>query len=107
MAAFYRDVLALPVRSDRDGFINFDFGGQRLTVAVHSELSGPARDAKRVMVNFATDDIESDVARLVAAGVRLIRHAERERWGGTVATFPDPDGNILQLMQFPLDVPQA
>ena len=29
------------------------------------------------------------------------RAPEREEWGGWVATFADPDGNVLQLMQLP------
>ena len=34
-------------------------------------------------------------------GVQFIREPEEESWGGTVATFSDPDGNILQLLEFP------
>jgi hypothetical protein len=29
------------------------------------------------------------------------RRPEREAWGGVVATFADPDGNTLQLMELP------
>ena len=105
MAAFYRDMLALPVRSDRPGFINFAFGDQRLTVAVHSEVEHASVDPKRILINFAIGDIEAAVSYLKANGVPILRHAERERWGGTVATFQDPDGNLLQLMQFPTQSP--
>ena len=105
MAAFYRDILALPVRSDRAGFINFAFGDQRLTVAVHSDVDDVSLDPKRILINFAIDDIDAAVAHLRANGVQIIRHAERERWGGVVATFQDPDGNLLQFMQFPTQSP--
>ena len=101
MARFYRDVLGLPVRSDRPGFINFVFGDQRLTVAIHSAVSGPSHDPDRLMINFSTLDAASAVAHLVAAGVDIVRNAEREKWGGWVATFRDPDGNLLQLLEFP------
>jgi predicted enzyme related to lactoylglutathione lyase len=33
--------------------------------------------------------------------VEFIRQPEREQWGGWIATFKDPDGNILQLLQLP------
>ncbi|MDH5504823.1 MAG: VOC family protein, partial [Acidimicrobiia bacterium] len=82
MARFYRDVLGLPARSDRPGFINFVFGDQRLTVAVHSAVGGPSRDPDRLMINFSTEDVASAVAHLVAAGVDIVRYAEREKWGG-------------------------
>ena len=101
MARFYREVLALPVRSDRPGFINFAFGDQRLTVAIHSEVSGSSRDPDRLMINFSTDDVASAMAHLREVGVDIVRYAEREKWGGWVATFRDPDGNLLQLLELP------
>ncbi|MBK5267446.1 MAG: VOC family protein [Acidimicrobiia bacterium] len=101
MARFYRDTLGLPVRSDRQGFINFEFENQRLTVAVHSEVEGPSQDPKRIMINFATGDVEAAVAHLARAGVEIVRYAEREKWGGWVATFADPDGNLVQLLELP------
>lgn len=99
MARFYRDVIELPTRSERDGFINFEWGGIRLTIARHSEISGPSRDPKRVMVNLRTDRIQEVYRRLTAAGVEFSRPPEREPWGGWIATFRDPDGNTIQLMQ--------
>lgn len=99
MAQFYRDVVGLTPRSDREGFINFEWGEMRLTVARHSELSGPSRDPKRVMVNLKTDRIQEVHRRMSTAGVEFSRPPEREPWGGWIATFTDPDGNVVQLMQ--------
>ena len=101
MAAFYRDCLELPARTVKPDFVNFDWGGVRLSVGVHAEVGGPARDPLRVMVNLAVDDIREVHARLVGAGVTFSRPPERETWGGWVATFADPDGNTLQLLQLP------
>jgi predicted enzyme related to lactoylglutathione lyase len=53
------------------------------------------------MVNFAVDDIHAAHARLAAAGVTFTREPGQEPWGGWVATFSDPDGNTLQLLQLP------
>jgi uncharacterized glyoxalase superfamily protein PhnB len=97
--SFYVDVLGLNPRSDRDGFVNFELGNQRLTITVHSELEGPNTDPLRVMVNLASSDIDSDFAAAVDAGARSLRPPERESWGGKVATLTDPDGNIVQLLQ--------
>ena len=38
---------------------------------------------------------------LADAGVTFTRPPEAEDWGGQVASFLDPDGNLIQLMQFP------
>ncbi|MDJ0664984.1 MAG: VOC family protein [Acidimicrobiia bacterium] len=99
MRSFYVDVLGLEPRSDRESFVNFELGEQRLTVTVHSELAGEATDPLRVMINLACDDIRTDHEAAVARGARSLRPPEQESWGGIVATLTDPDGNIVQLLQ--------
>jgi predicted enzyme related to lactoylglutathione lyase len=101
MARFYRDTLGLAPRSDKPDFISFDWGGVRLSVSVHDRVDGTSRDPLRLMVNLAVGDIRAVHERLVRSGVVFTRAPEREDWGGWVATFADPDGNVLQLMQLP------
>jgi predicted enzyme related to lactoylglutathione lyase/SH3-like domain-containing protein len=101
MAEFYTTTLRLHPRSRREGFLSFAWGGVRLTLTIHDSVEGPAADPLRVMVNLAVDDIAAEHQRLSAAGVAFLRAPEREPWGGWVATFPDPDGNLLQLLQLP------
>ena len=101
MTTFYRDRLGLPTRTVKPDFVNFDWGGVRLSVGVHDGVEGPAHDPLRVMVNLAVDDIHAVHARLARGGVAFSRRPEAEAWGGWVATFADPDGNTLQLMQLP------
>jgi predicted enzyme related to lactoylglutathione lyase len=103
MAAFYRDVLGLVPRSDRPGFINFAWGDVRLTIAIHSEVSGRTIEPLRIMINLDVEDITAVAARLTTAGVEFSREPTPEPWGGWIATFGDPDGNTLQLMQLPND----
>jgi len=62
-------------------------------------VSGASRDPFRIMVNLAVDDIRAVHARLLKAGVVFTRAPESEEWGGQVASFLDPDGNVLQLLQ--------
>ena len=54
-----------------------------------------------MMPHLGVSDIQAESARLVAEGVEFIRVPEQEHWGGWVATLKDPDGNVLQLLQFP------
>ena len=96
---FYVQTLGLIPRADRTNHVDFEWGGIRLTIVVHDEVTGVTRDPLRVMVNFEVDDIAESYVRLCAAGVAFTRPPEREKWGGLVATFADPDGNILQLLQ--------
>ena len=101
MLRFYRDVLGLRTRSERDKYVNFEWGEFRLTIALHSDIHGSSRDPMRMMLNFSVDDIHATHERLRAAGVEFSRPPEQEEWGGWVATFADPDGNTLQLFQVP------
>jgi catechol 2,3-dioxygenase-like lactoylglutathione lyase family enzyme len=97
MRDFYVATLGLVPRSDRPGFVNFEFGHSRLTIATHDAVAGTATDPTRVMVNLRTSDIAAAVARCDAD--RVIRWPEREKWGGMVATVTDPDGNYIQFLQ--------
>jgi predicted enzyme related to lactoylglutathione lyase len=101
MARFYRDTLGLTPRSAKPDFINFDWSGVRLSVGVHDQVRGASGEPLRVMVNLTVADIRAAHERLTRAGVDFTRAPAREEWGGWVATFADPDGNVLQLMQLP------
>jgi predicted enzyme related to lactoylglutathione lyase len=101
MARFYSRTLGLRPRSRRADFINFDWDGVRLSISVHDRVRGGAVDPLRIMINLAVDDIRAVHRGLVDAGVTFIRPPEQEDWGGWVASFADPDGNTLQLMQLP------
>ena len=101
MRRFYVETLGMAVRTDRPGHVNFQWGETRLTIGVHDGVSGAASDPRRLLINLAVDDIEAVAAGLRAAGVTFLREPSAEPWGGVIATFEDPDGNTLQLMQLP------
>lgn len=97
---FYRDILHLPVHSDHGDFLAFAWGDMRFNIGSHQLVNGPTNDPHRVMINFGVNDIQKEYLRLINEGVQFIRKPEQEKWGGWVATFKDPDQNILQLLQF-------
>ncbi len=99
MLAFYRDILGLEPHSVRPNFVSFKWGDVRLGIGTHDHVSGDAIDPYRVMVNLGVDDIDKEYERLGGNGVAFMRPPEQEHWGGWVATFSDPDGNVLQLLQ--------
>ena len=101
LAAFYRDILEMTPHSVRPGFVAFSWGDIRLSISRHDQVSGKAKDPFRVMINLGVQDINGVYQRLKDRQVAFIRPPEQERWGGWVATFNDPDGNVLQLLQQP------
>ena len=98
---FYIEVLGLSPRSDRPARINFDWAGFRLTLGIHDEVEGTNRQPARIMINFGTDDLDATHEILSRAGVRCLRPPAEEPWGGRVATYLDPDDNVLQLLELP------
>ncbi|OGO51104.1 MAG: hypothetical protein A2148_07035 [Chloroflexi bacterium RBG_16_68_14] len=97
---FYRDVLGLKVGMETPGFVVFgDPNAPAVALGTHSEVRGEAQEPARHMVAFDTDDIQADCARLKSAGVEFIEEPNKQDavW---IATFKDPEGNYLQLLQF-------
>ena len=99
LAAFYGEVVDLPKNTDI-GEGAFDVAGATLIVDGHSETKGSTKEPQRVLLDFFFDDLKAEQERLEAQGVRFIRTAGREEWGGVISTFLDPDGNYCQLIEF-------
>jgi predicted enzyme related to lactoylglutathione lyase len=98
---FYRDVVGLPVVLDTPEFVVLgkDPREPSLTLGTHSEVKGKNPDPARHMVGLETDNVESEVQRLKGKGVNFISDLETFEQV-TVATFTDPEGNYVQLLQF-------
>ena len=101
MFRFYNDTLQLPLHSRHDDFVAFQLGEIRFNIGLHGNISGLSQDPYRIMPHLGVEDIHGEHQRLLQEGVEFIRPPEQEHWGGWIATFKDPDGNILQMLQFP------
>ncbi len=78
--------------------------GEDISLAI--ELCAPERTecgAKLVGrfsgVTLLVDDIANAFTEMQARGVEFTNEPSTQAWGGTIATFRDPDGNILTLME--------
>jgi uncharacterized glyoxalase superfamily protein PhnB len=49
-------------------------------------------------ISLQVDDIDASYRELSARGVRFISPPQKMRWGGTLAHFKDPSGNVLTLL---------
>ena len=52
-------------------------------------------------ISFAVQDIRKAFAELLARKVQFDGRPEIQPWGGALAHFFDPDGNVLTLVQYP------
>ena len=104
MTRFYRDILGLPLHSVHDDFVAFEIKpGVRLNLGTHSRVQGMSRDPFRTQwsTSRSTTSTPSPTGSR-GRGAVILREPELETWGGWVATFQDPDGNVLQLLQLPV-----
>jgi predicted enzyme related to lactoylglutathione lyase len=100
---FYRDLLGLTVTMESPRYVMLAAGGPGgplLSLGSHSDVHGRNPDPPRHMVAFTTDDIQADWQRLKAAGVEFVQDPNAED-GLILATLKDPEGNLVQLYQFP------
>lgn len=100
--AFYKDTLGLPSTfADRDlGWAQFDLGGASLGLEWADPDDAEARGlvGRFVGISLQVDDIDAAYAELSTRGVRFLAPPEPQIWGGVLAHFQDPSGNILTLL---------
>ena len=101
LAAWYRDVLGLKIEVWGGAALSYAAPGHP-AVAVWSPFAQTsdymAPSTREFMVNFAVDDLDAVVARLVDHGVRIIKRDDSDP-SGRFAWFLDPDGTKIELWQ--------
>lgn len=104
---FYGETLGMKLsfRSDEMGWAQFATAGAELALELDCGESEGEVDEDRVGrfvgVSIAVDDIEKRYETLRARGVEFLRPPEKMPWGGVLAHFRDPDGNVLTLVGSP------
>ena len=93
---FYSETLALPITFEQGETIGFDMGVQiliELDDGTHDGLSG-----RFTGLSISVPDVEAACAELAARGVSIVGQPEKQPWGGVLAHFSDPSGNVWTLV---------
>ena len=106
---FYSEKLGLPIKADGSqyGYCVFKAGSTDLVIET---IPGDAPDHDKVLVgrftglSFTVNDAQAKYHELSTQGVRFSGPPELQFWGGTIATFCDPAGNELQIVQHPTGI---
>ena len=95
-AAFFRDTLGLSCNMvDGDhGYASFNAGPVSFGLAQTDDESLLGRHTG---VGFMVDDIDASYADMQAKGVTFEMPPTQQPWGGVLALFKDPDGNVYYL----------
>jgi len=102
---FYRDALGLAVYREfgpaEDPGVVFFLGQGLLEVSG----PGPGSSGGPVMLWLQVRDVRAEHARLIAAGVRVLREPVDEPWGLTEMWIEDPDGVRIVVVEVPAGHP--
>ena len=66
-----------------------------------------AHTAAGILVVLVVDDVDGEYERLTAAGVSIITPIETEEWGERYFQIEDPNGVIVQLVQWVAAPPET
>jgi len=93
---FYEQVLELPKKYRYSTYAGFDCGGVEIGL-VPGQV--PVNQEGMPCVDFLVQDVDAIYRTLSGRGVRFLREPHDTAWGGRLALFTDPDGNVLQLVE--------
>lgn len=101
---FYRDVLGLPLSGQTSESAVFspkdiDFIVER---ADPTDPDAAEMIGRFTALSFEVTDCISTVGVLTGRSVHFLGPAQKQAWGGTLAHFLDPDGNVLTLVEYPV-----
>ena len=96
---FYHELLGFKLLFKREDWSEFDLNGQRLALCIRDNL--PERNPSSVPgVSFLAQPIEQVIANLSKKGVHFVEGLKTYPYG-KLASFQDPDGNLLGLYEPP------
>ena len=95
---FYEETLGLEKKYEYSSYVGFECGGVEVGLIPKLER-GQKVSALSPPVEFLVDDVERVYNELKQKGVKFIKELHEEPWGGRQATFTDPDGNVLEIVQ--------
>ncbi|GIG61350.1 glyoxalase [Longispora fulva] len=95
--AVYTALLGVEPQADGPYYVGYDVEGQHIGLVP----AGGPQGMTSPVAYWHVPDIEAKLAEVTAAGA-TVKEAARDVGGGRlVATFTDPDGNVLGLLQDP------
>lgn len=98
---FFQSTLGLDLQhADPEfGYASFDAGPIRMGIAQIDPADSEQGKlvGRQTGLGFAVDDLNTHHAHLASRGVVFSMAPSKQPWGGFMAMFEDPDGNVFYL----------
>ena len=101
LAAWYRDVLGMPVQAWGGAALRYDAPGHPPAAAWSAFAASSnyfAPSTSDFMINYAVDDLDALLKRLHDKGVAVIKQTDDDA-NGRFAWILDPEGNKIELWE--------
>jgi predicted enzyme related to lactoylglutathione lyase len=92
----YTALLGVQPQADAPYYVGYDVQGQHIGLVPGG---GPGGTMTSPVSYWHVQDIEAKLAEVTAAGATVVDAPKNVGSGRLVATFSDPDGNVLGLIQ--------
>ena len=96
--AVYTALLGMPPQADSSYYVGYEAAGQQIGLVP----GGGPQGMTSPVAYWQVPDIEAKLAEVTAAGATLKEPVRDVGGGRLVASFTDPDGNVLGLVQDPV-----
>ena len=93
--AVYTALLGAPPQHDAAYYVGYEVADQHIGLVPNGAQQGMTSP----VAYWHVPDIEAKLAEVTAAGATVKDSPRDVGWGRLVATFTDPDGNVLGLVQ--------
>jgi predicted enzyme related to lactoylglutathione lyase len=93
--AVYTALLGVEPQADAPYYVGYDIAGQHIGLVPNGGPQGMSSP----IAYWHVPDIEAKLAEVTAAGAKVTEPAHDVGGGRLVASFTDPDGNVLGLVQ--------
>lgn len=101
LAAWYRNVLGMPVEAWGGAALRYDAPGHPPALAWNAFPATTkyfAPSTSELMIDYAVDDMDALLARLQSRGVKLLKREDSDA-NGRFAWILDPEGNKVELWE--------
>jgi catechol 2,3-dioxygenase-like lactoylglutathione lyase family enzyme len=96
--SFYEETLGLQKKYEYASYVGFECSGTEIGLIPKLE-EGEMITKDSPTVSFLVDNVEESCERLLERGIEFHEDLHEEPWGGKAASFRDPDGNMLEILQ--------
>jgi catechol 2,3-dioxygenase-like lactoylglutathione lyase family enzyme len=102
MVRFYREILGLPLGKEEHGDLavhyGIDLGSLHFAIHPLADFGETVPGNAATKIAFTVDSLDKYVVRLAEHGCKPV-HEPHDEGFGPVASFRDPDGNLIELVE--------